>query len=263
MRIIRDTQPKIAIAENVKNLVGKKFEKEFALILQSLDEAGYDTVWKVMNAKDYGIPQSRERVFIISFRKDLHVDTMRVLQSIPAPIPLELRLKDMLEETVDDKYYLSSKLIKYFNQHKKHHDEAGNGFGWVPTDGNVIANAITAGTYKIRQCDNFILEPEVIQIANVCPTKTRDNPNQGRVYEPGGISPALNCMGGGNRQPWVPYEELEAGLRRVRRLTPKECWRLMGFDDEDFEAAAKVVSNTQLYKQAGNSIVVNTLEYLL
>lgn len=114
-----------------------------------------------------------------------------------------------------------------------------------------------------------------------------------RVYEVGGVSPTLSTMGGGNRQPKVmivasrgrgsqniqhlePRKDgmtntitsvqkdnyLQEGFR-IRKLTPKECWRLMGFDDEDFEKAAKVNSNTQLYKQAGNSIVVNVLEAVL
>lgn len=76
-----------------------------------------------------------------------------------------------------------------------------------------------------------------------------------RVYDPTGISPTLSTMQGGERQPKIMNENT-----RIRKLTPLECWRLMGFDDEDFYKARKVNSDTQLYKQAGNSIVVNVLE---
>lgn len=108
LRIIEATQPRIAIAENVKNLTGKKFKEQFALILESLESAGYNNYWKVLNAKDYGIPQNRERVFIVSIRKDIDDGNFE----FPKPFPLELRLKDMLEEQVDEKFYLSDKAMQ-------------------------------------------------------------------------------------------------------------------------------------------------------
>ena len=101
LRIIEDTQPKFAIAENVKNLTSKRFANEFKIVLDSLEDAGYVNYWKVLNAKDYGIPQNRERVFIISIRKDID----RGFQ-FPEPFELELKLKDLLEETVDEKFYV-------------------------------------------------------------------------------------------------------------------------------------------------------------
>ena len=106
LRIIEATKPKIAIAENVKNLTGKKFKEQFELVLKSLEEAGYSNYWKVLNAKDYGIPQNRERVFIISIRKDIDKG-----YEFPKPFPLQLRLKDMLDDKVDEKYYLSDEQI--------------------------------------------------------------------------------------------------------------------------------------------------------
>lgn len=83
-----------------------------------------------------------------------------------------------------------------------------------------------------------------------------------RVYDPGGLSPTLHTCGGGNQEIKVAVMD-DNKKRRIRKLTPLECWRLMGFDDEDFQKAAAVNSNTQLYKQAGNSIVVNVLEGIL
>lgn len=103
LRIIEATQPRVAIAENVKNLTSKKFNAQFQVVLESLGQAGYNNYWQVLNAKDYGIPQNRERVFIISIRKDIDKGF-----TFPQPIPLELRLKDLLEENVDEKYYLRS-----------------------------------------------------------------------------------------------------------------------------------------------------------
>ena len=109
MRIIEDTKPKFAIAENVKNLTSKRFKNEFQTVLTSLEEAGYNNYWKVLNAKDYGVPQNRERVFIVSIRRDIDNGTFR----FPQPEILSLRLKDMLEKDVDEKYFISDKLIDY------------------------------------------------------------------------------------------------------------------------------------------------------
>lgn len=312
LRIIEHTKPMVAIAENVKNLAGKKFKEQFEIVLNSLENAGYNNYWKVLNAKDYGIPQNRERVFIVSIRKD--VDTG--IFEFPEGFPLEKRLKDLLEETVDEKYYLSEKAILGFDRHLERNKEKGNGFGWHPTDGNVVANTLLASG-AVRPSDNFIKEQpntdKVMQIGNCRPTKTRANPNQGRIYDTEGLAPCLNQMGGGNREPHIVESKVfvrEATKRgyaeavegdsinleqpnsttrrgrvghgvaqtlttspqqavveppnlRIRKLTPKECFRLMGFNDEEFVKAEAVNSNTQLYKQAGNSIVVDVAEELL
>lgn len=103
LRIIEGTKPKFAIAENVKNLTGKKFKEQFKTVLQSLENAGYVNYWQVLNARDFGIPQNRERVFIISIRKD--IDTG---YEFPKKQELKLRLKDLLEEKVDEKYYITN-----------------------------------------------------------------------------------------------------------------------------------------------------------
>lgn len=110
-------------------------------------------------------------------------------------------------------------------------------------------------------------DKQIIQIGNVCPTKNRDNPNQGRVYDPLGISPSLNCKGGGNLEPHIIDESL-----RCRKYTPLECFRLMGFTDEDFFKVKNALmetfyngrdmANSQLYKLAGNSISVPMLEFI-
>lgn len=108
LRIIEHTQPKVAIAENVKNLTAKKFSEQFSIVLNSLDEVGYNNYWQVLNAKDYGTPQNRERVFIISIRKDMDDGSF----SFPAPFPLEKRLKDVLEDSVETRYYVDPERVK-------------------------------------------------------------------------------------------------------------------------------------------------------
>lgn len=201
--IIGRIKPKIAIAENVKALTSKKFKKEFKSVLDTLHGLGYNNYYQVLNAKDYGIPQNRERVFIVSLRKDIDNGKFE----FPKPFHLELRLKDMLEKEVDEKYYLSEQAIAGFNKHAERHNKKGDGYGWKPKDGSGVANTIQ--TIQLRSNCNFIYE-----------------------------SPT-----------------------RIRKLTPLECWRLMGFGDEDFyKAQSTGISNTQLYKQAGNSIVVDVLE---
>ena len=115
LRIIEDTKPRIAIAENVKNLVSSKFNKEFNIVLNSLDKAGYNSYFEVLNSKDFGIPQNRERVFIVSIRKDIDKFNFFEPFMFPRKQELKLRLKDLLECQVDEKYYLSDKMISYIS----------------------------------------------------------------------------------------------------------------------------------------------------
>ena len=296
LRIIKATMPKVAIAENVKNLTGKKFENEFKTVLTSLEEAGYNNYWEILNAKKYNVPQNRERVFIVSIRKDVDTGGFK----FPESLPLKRKLKDILEQEVEEKYYVSSARLNGMMEHKTRNQKNGNGFGAVINDPDTqgVSPCIRARYYK----DGSESLIRVRQIGNIMPTKTRDNPNQGRVYDTDGLCPALNCSMGGGRQPFIvasrgrnpenpsdrtqgapTVQRLEPNRQgiyntltttqkdnyvceppemRVRRLTPKECFRLMDFDDEDFAKAQKVNSNTQLYKQAGNSIVVACPMYI-
>lgn len=190
-----NTLPKYLLLENVKNLVGKKFKAQFDAWVKWLDSIGYNTYYKVLNAKHYGICQNRERIFAISIRKD--VDTNGF--TFPEPIPLTTRLKDILEHHVDEKYYLPDDRIEKilnssFMQEKKRIQT---------TD---VCDTLLARDWKDPKCVP-VEKPQVKQIGNVCPTKTRSNPNQGRVYDKDGIAPALTTMEGGNREPMVIEEE--------------------------------------------------------
>lgn len=130
-----DELPNYLLMENVKNLVGKKFKADFYKWLQFLDDLGYKTYWQVLNAKDYGIPQNRERVFAVSFLDK------REFQ-FPETIPLELRLKDVLECNVDEKYYLSDTLIEGFIKHTENHKKKGTGFLFKPKQDTDVANCL-------------------------------------------------------------------------------------------------------------------------
>lgn len=253
LKVIEYCKPKVAIAENVKNLTGKKFATQFETVLKSLEDAGYNNYWKVLNAKDYGIPQNRERVFIVSIRKDVD----RELFEFPKPYSLEKRLKDFLEPHVDEKYYLSDKMYTYFTENSKRQEENGNGFRFSPTDGDTIAKTISTRAGS-RMDDNFITVPnatkrgyiEAYEGDSVDLAYPDSTTRRGRVKE--GVSGTLTTSD-------------NIGVvdnSRIRKLTPRECYRLMGFSDAEFEKAEEVNSNTQLYKQAGNSIVVDVLEEL-
>ena len=130
LRIIKECRPRIAIAENVKNLMSETFREQYHTVQESLGDAGYTNYVSILNAKDYGIPQNRERVFIISIRKDIDMGYI-----FPTPVPLKLCLRDLLEDKVDEKYYLSAEAVKGFENHRIRQEENGRGFGWNPTEG--------------------------------------------------------------------------------------------------------------------------------
>ena len=195
LRIIEEAKPRVAIAENVKNLTGKKFAEQFRLVLESLEQAGYNNYWKVLNAKDFGIPQNRERVFIVSIRKDIDNGTFR----FPEGFPLELRLKDVLEDEVDERFYISTEKITKIQNSTFAQERTMIQYGDV-------CGTLCARDYKDPKCVPVENEPKVKQIGNLFPSKTRANPNQGRLYDPDGISPTLGAMQGGNRQPFVTVQ---------------------------------------------------------
>ena len=375
LRIIKELRPRYAIAENVKALTSTKFKTEFATVLSSLEEAGYNNYWSVLNAKDYGIPQNRERVFIVSIRRDVDEGDFQ----FPEKELLMLRLRDMLEptESVDEKYYLSTE-----------------------REGVRRLIAELESRYNIPAAVKIGGAPVLCQIGNIAKDPNREH-IQDRIYDPSGLAPTLNTVGGGNLEPKItidgtigPHEtdritnkdgmvqtlkatdyknppkividgltrdtqkqkarvfnpsglaasliatdykeppqisiigQLKGGEKgrvvdrdgigytltateykdplkiaepvivgsmqahaavktdgicptlteamgmgggqvpvhtygvRIRKLTPRECWRLMGFLDEEFDRVHGI-SNSQLYKQAGNSIVVNVLSALL
>ena len=191
--------------------------------------------------------------------------------SFPPKQKLKLKLKDMLEDEVDEKYYLSDKMIKYISADNEK---------WTGNNDKSLINKSVASTINTgegsRRCDasnyisnqveeNFNLKIKNNTIQGYLPAYDGDGVNiSSRMkYQRGNVqkeSVQTITTSGGNDRGVVDVVNQKL---RIRKLTPKEVWRLMGFDDEDFEKAEKVNSNTQLYKQAGNSIVVNVLEAIL
>lgn len=294
LRIVEKLKPKYVIWENVKNLLSKKHKHNFDDYIRQMELLGYNSTYQVLNAKDYGVPQNRERVFTVSIRKDLPYNF-----HFPSPLP-PVKLKDVLESDVEEKYYLSDEQVASFQKDSDKQQAKGNGFKFSPRDPDTYATCISTRAGG-RKTDNFI---KVVGRVNAI----SGHDILKRVYSPDGCSPTLSTMGGGNTEPkiTVPIKtankqgfdmatdgdgidlaypdsktrrgrvghgvsktimtsdsmgtlETDGVNYRIRKLTPKECWRLMGFADEDFEKAAKLNSNTQLYKQAGNSIVVDVL----
>ena len=436
VEIFKHCKPKIILWENVKNLLSKKHKHNFDAYIEDLNNLGYVSYYKVLNAKDFGIPQNRERVFTISIRNDINKEF-----KFPEPFDNGIRLKDLLEKEVDEKYYINTekanKLIEEFKANNKNNEQkilvcgklnssqdgivcnpngispthvAGHGncpkvvcpcitpdrlnkrqngrrfktndepmftltaqdrHGILETntlnfiggigekdivgdnkslsrnypqgnrvyDANNIACSQTAngggiggktGLYLVgnldgkyeqsnrvyseegiaptimsnsrKTCTGGYNSPKIMQIGML---DIKGNEQIRRVYNEEGLSPTLNTMQGGNTQPKILYKVRQATKQgyaiaeegdsinleqpnstirrgrvgnkiantltcscnqavvnesRIRKLTPLECYRLMGFDDEDFYKASALNSNSQLYKQAGNSICVNVLE---
>ena len=326
--ICEHCQPKFVIWENVKNVLSKKHRHNFDKYLEEMDRIGYNNFYQVLNAKNYGVPQNRERIFVVSIRKDLNKDF-----EFPKGFDNGIRLKDILEDEVDEKYYLSLEktrgLIEEYKSVAKDNlvveskvqsignvNPSGRGMNGEIYDVNYLSPTLTTNKgegSKILVKSNklkFVGEENKLYMVGLLNMKGSEQVR--RVYDPEGICPCLNTMQGGNRQPKViesfkvkqatkkgydiaylgdsiNLEQPNSTTRRgrvgkqisntlttscniaavvkkdnmeyrIRKLTPKEAWRLMGFKDEQFLKAEQVCSNSHLYKQAGNSIVVNVME---
>ena len=145
-------RPKYLLMENVKALVSSKFIGDFHEWRSELSKRGYFNFAKVLNSKCYGIPQNRERIFMVSILDE------NANYHFPEPFPLDKRLKDVLEEDVDEKYYLSKKIIDTFIERNKINEDKGNGFKFEPTDGDCVASSVLTMPGS-RPCDNYIKEP--------------------------------------------------------------------------------------------------------
>ncbi len=143
-------RPQVLLMENVPQVVGKTGIKDFAQWIARLEEFGHKNYWQCLNAKDYGIPQNRNRCFMISLLGDYYY-------SFPQPKKLTVRLKDFLDKKVDEKYYLSDKTVEMFIEHTRKQQAKGNGFKFEPTNGGGYAKSILTRQGE-RPCDNFIIE---------------------------------------------------------------------------------------------------------
>ena len=288
------TLPKYLMFENVKNLVSKKFIDDFNNLLEVLDELGFNSYWKILNAKDCGVPQNRERVFVISIRKDIDNGTY----DFPMPFDTGIRLKDVLDKEVDEKYYLSKDIQNRF--HITDSTFTKNIVGTTKPDFRTIGQrdlvyqqdsimgALVATDYK--QPKQIVETNSCIQVGDL---NHYNYDEMNRVYSKEGCCPTLRTMQGGDRQPrvleqptilqrphgyntgnefkncpsitsssWENNNVLKNNFR-VRKLTPNECWKLMGLTEEDCANAKNIgVADCQLYRQSGNGIVTNCVELL-
>lgn len=297
-RILRECSeigslPQILLMENVTQVHSKKNKEMFDMWIKELDELGYTSYWQDMNAKNFGIPQNRNRTFMISILRSWSCGEYK----FPKGFELKLRLRDMLEEEVDEKYYLSDKMIKYITADNEK---------WTGNNGQALINKQIASTLNTgegsRRCDasNYICNelPEkydlkgLKQVGQIYGIEKEPNPQTGRIYDSEGLSPTLDTCSGGNRMPKIlipektlkgyaeAYEGDEVYINRphqkrgcvqsgsymyqinnlrIRKLTPRECWRLMGVQDQDYDKVAPNQSASSLYHLSGDSIVCQVL----
>lgn len=348
-RYVKNQKPKYFIIENVKGLLsdndGATFQNWINLLGQSVngnpfmfpheDSLMYNLHWQVLNTKDYGLPQNRERVFLIGIKNDLPNTFV-----FPKGIPLKLRLKDILEPEVDEKYYLSEKMLTMLTMHSERHKEKGTGFSVEYKGENDIANCLRANA-ALCPTDN------ILKVENVGNTNPSGNGMNGNVFSDEGLCPTLTTNKGEGIKIQIssatksgyeiategdsinlehPNSETRRGRvgkqvaqtlttscnqgvmvaeytviavhplskklefdgfkdgnspallatdykapkcvqysdYRIRKLTPLEVFRLQGFPDEFLQNAIDAgVSNSQLYRQAGNSISVPVIQAIL
>lgn len=225
LRIIRANKPNFGIYENVKNIVGKQFRNTtFKLFENELHEYGYNTYWSVLNAKDYCVPQNRERVYLIFIKRELDNGNF----TFPKKIENNIRLKDIVETNVDDKYYLTDKQIESIYNWKAYQRP-----------------------FK-RICGKN----------SVCPTITARGAGEyhsGMVLYSNNLADDTNCEKDKSDSEVISYVK----SLKPRVLTEREAFRIIGFSDEMFDKVVNAgISKREIYRQAGNSIVSDVLYYI-
>lgn len=248
-------KPKYLFLENVKGLLNHDKGNTFEVILSALDELGYDVEWQVLNSKDFGVPQNRERVFIIGHLRRERARRIFPLSSTGRQVN---KNQEQSTNTLTTRYPNSQGVGSYIIESESQR---------VRSDGEPMFTLTAQDKHGIL-------------IAGKSPGNHDQN---SRVYNTAGLAPTLSTMQGGGQEPKIiqrghgynqggehdiaptltsnSYHEnnhLSDGYR-IRKLTPRECWRLQGFPDWAFDKAQEVNSNSQLYKQAGNSVTVNVI----
>jgi DNA (cytosine-5)-methyltransferase 1 len=333
-RIAKAKQPKAMLLENVKGLISHDKGKTLGTIIQTLDEIGYTVDFEVMNSKYFGVPQNRERIFIVAVRNNLiepsewnvgkRSDVVakgkrRIAQlgvktfnfDWPSQNEVTVRLRDILESDVDEKFYLSeektAKLVTQLENGIAVKEATKQGYA-VAEEGDAVnfqfpdsktrrgrIGKQMANTLEASGINQGVVEPQMLGKLAL-PGKDQWN----RVYSPEGISPTLVTMQGGRQEPKIAVEAKMAEIAnpenlaycidanytkgiapsgigkgrrthveeiapryRIRKLTPRECFRLQGFPDAEFDKlTANGISNSQLYKMAGNAVTVNVISAL-
>ena len=244
IRVLEHHQPKYFILENVKGLLSHDRGETFKTIVQSLYELGYGVDYRVLNTKDFGLPQNRERIFIVGKRKQ---DILwRTHWPIPPKTPT--RLRDILEDQVDKKYFINAKVLKAHSKRRKAWLDKYNGGKWSDRRGQglIVSNPDDEYIGAIMTGVEF-KGIRLKKVGNMGAT----NAQAQRIYSPDGLSCTLAGGGGGQGGKTGLYQVGDI----IRRLTPRECARLQGFP-ESFKI---LVSDTQAYKQFGNSVTIQVV----
>lgn len=257
VRLVNEIQPKVFIYENVKGVMSHDDGKTWETMGRCFDELGYNWRHKVLNARNYGVAQNRERLFVVGFRGDLELDEEF---EFPAPIELKTVMKDYLMDNVSGKYYLNTKGVEFVTKEKNLEkrytqvdgdiqlcQKANQQFNWHGDFVFVEENKDMEKT--IEDLEKYFLSEKVRKYVLSSGTKTFYTKPQ---IDLDIARPLLTTMHKMHRAGVDNYVTTDG---RIRKLTPRECLRLMGFCDS-FKI---VVSDTQMYQQSGNSIVVDVL----
>lgn len=247
-RLVKEIRPKVFIFENVKGLVSHDQGRTWSVIQAVFKELGYDYHWKVLNAKDFGIPQNRERLFVVGFRSKREF-------KFPEPITLNLTMQDLLVDSPEGGYYLPEKGVNFVTAEKnlsKRYTQV-NGQIALCQKANQQYNWHGDFVTTHEDIEKYYLSDKVRNYVLASGTK---NFYSKPVTDLPIARPIISTL---HKMHRAGVDNYVTRNGRIRKLTPRECLRLMGFKD-NFKI---VVSDTQLYRQAGNSIVVDVLIHIL
>lgn len=266
-RVVKETKPKVFLFENVKGLLNHDEGRTWHVMHDIFEELGYDVHFRVLNSKDYGIPQHRERVYCLGFKK-------KTVFKYPAPIELEYKMYDFLEDYIDTKYFLKEKGIKFVTSQKNHNksytqingevqlcQKRNQQFNW---HGDFVYHPVSQDEIPNEAFDEFIFDVKDVEekyylsekVAKYVLAGGTKNFKTSTETDLDVARPLLQSM---HKMHRAGVDNYVTHKGRIRKLTPRECLRLMGFKDS-FKI---VVSDTSMYQQAGNSIVVDVLIALL
>lgn len=284
-RAIKEIQPSYVLLENVKGLLSHDKGRTYGTIVQALDELGYFVEWGVFNSKYWGVPQNRERVYILVTRKDVFKGP-KLFNLLKKQTTVDTRLVDILEKDVDESYYLSEEKTRKLTLNE---DLSGrlNQYDFAERDRIHSVNKVSPTLNTMQGGDRqpkvaisknaphperktFTSKKEYGRIGKQAIETMNKNTEYieygmtinayNKTLDNTGLSPTLTTRPEGFKTAILPItKEL-----RIRKLTPLECWRLQGFSDEQYyKAKNSSVSKSQLYKQAGNAVTVNVVDAIV
>lgn len=212
LRIVEKVQPDIVIWENVKNLLSKRHKHNHEAYIQRMSDMGYDSATQILNAKDYGIPQNRERVFTLSIKR-----CSKLVKSYTRPQPrsLELKLKDILEDEVEERYYLTDEQVASFVASTERAKAKGNGFKFEPIERE--RESYACGSEQGRESADRQLHQGIVGRVEAI----NGHDILKRVYGTDGCSPTISTMQGGNREPKIVASR-GRGEHNMQHLEPRK-----------------------------------------